>query len=114
MIVKLQLKIVRRYFEWILKGVKTVEGRLKKPGVASLKPGDIIEFITEPWSTAKAQVTYVKEYKSFKEMLLDQGVKNCLPDLSDLEEGVRVYHSFPGYQESESHFGVIAIGIKKV
>lgn len=111
MSVKVRLKILPQYFQAIVKGLKTVEGRLKKNDLVYLQKGDTIEFVSES-SHTHAQVTYIKEYKSFKEMLLDQGVANCLPDLSDADEAAKVYHSFPGYREGEVQFGVLAIGIK--
>lgn len=109
----IQLKILPKYFDWIAKGLKTVEGRLKKNNLAHLCVGDKIQFVAESTRILEVEVTSIKEYGSFKEMLLDQGVKNCLPDLSNADEAAQVYHSFPGYKEGESQFGVLAIGIKK-
>lgn len=48
-------------------------------------------------------------------MLLSEGVKNMLPflDAEDLEQGIKVYESFPG-AERVKKFGCVAIGIKVI
>ncbi len=109
-----QLRLKLPYFQAIASGAKTVEGRLKKPELAALQPGDLIEFISEDDRTMRAEVVYNKEYRSFREMLLQEGIARCLPGLSNLEEGIQIYHSFPGYKAKEKELGVLGIGIRVI
>lgn len=61
------------------------------------------------------QISFKHEYKNFREMLLSEGVKNMLPflDAEDLEQGIKVYESFPG-AERVKKFGCVAIGINVI
>jgi ASC-1-like (ASCH) protein len=108
----MKLRIRSEYLKQIAEGLKTVEGRLAKPELAHLKPGDLLEFVSET-SQIESYVTYTKHFNSFKEFLLDQGIQHCLPGLTDLEKGLEIYRSFPGYLEGEEKWGVLAIGIRR-
>ena len=104
----------RPYLKWLVDGTKTAEGRVNSPKYQRIKIGDSILF--EDQSTGKfifGTVYFKHEYKSFKEMLLNEGVTNMLPFLKndEFEEAIAVYQSFPK-SERVKIFGCVAIGIK--
>lgn len=103
-----------KYFLQIKQGLKTAEGRINKPKFAKLELGDIITFSHNNGSEViKAQVTYVKRFSSFKEMLKDD-IKSLLPDVKDVEAGVKIYESFGSYRQDQAEFGTISIGFKLI
>ena len=52
-------------------------------------------------------------YKTFREMLEAEGVKNVLPDKNNIKEAIKVYKKF--YKKSqENRYGVLAIRIKRM
>ncbi len=101
------------YLDLIKRGQKTVEGKVNKPKYAHIKKGDIIKFVssTLPKKTCFCKVKDRVSYESFKHMLEGEGLQNCLPGLSTIEEGIRVYHSFPGYATDELIYQVAAFKI---
>lgn len=117
-VISLNLKFT--YFSLVCAGMKTVEGRLKKPNLSMLKMNDIIRFTPEPAPSKNeknpyfvdVKVVHLNSYPTFREMLQKEGVHHCFPGVTNLEEGVKIYHSFPSYQELEKKLGVLAIGIE--
>jgi len=107
------LRVQPHYFSAIASGKKCVEGRLRKPNLASLHVGEriIFENHANADETLQAKITFLHEYTSFQEMLVSEGVEKCLPGISSLEQALAIYHSFPGYKENESA-GVLALGIQ--
>ena len=45
-------------------------------------------------------------------MLEYEGLENVLPGCSSVEEGVAIYHGFPGYRQGEAQHGVAAFQIE--
>jgi|688.fasta_scaffold631073_2 ASC-1-like (ASCH) protein len=114
-----------RYFNFILAGEKTVEGRIAREKYLSLKPGDAIQFLTEnsytdqerveaqpSYKTLDARVVSLKRFSSFFEMLTFYGLNNCLPGVESLSEGVQIYHGFPGYEADAKALGTVGIELK--
>ena len=103
-----------KYFLQIKQGLKTAEGRINKPKFAKFELGDIITFSPNNSSEIiKAEVTYVKRFKSFEGMLADD-IKSLLPDVGDVEAGVKIYESFASYKQDQVEFGTISIGFKLI
>jgi ASC-1-like (ASCH) protein len=131
-----ELSVQKEYFLKIRDGFKTVEGRAGKVDTennihenykertTSFKIGDQIRFKisgNEKLSRSKdmivsenvtCEITGVLFYDTFKEMLVESGLSNCLPGVKSIEEGVRIYRGFNGYQKREERYGVIAIHVK--
>lgn len=107
------LELQPEYFLMVQAGKKKVEGRLKKPKLETLRVGSIIIFKDrgEPNKQVHVQVVSLNNYPTFRKMLENEGVENCLPGLDDMDQAVSLYHSLPGYLEGESLFGVLGIGI---
>lgn len=113
---KINLSLLPQYFQMVKSGLKTVEGRLKESKFERLKIGETICFsnAAEKKEWVNVKITHLHTYPSFRQMLIKEGVENCLPGKKNIEEAVKIYHSFPGYQMEESKQGVLAIGIRLV
>jgi ASC-1-like (ASCH) protein len=118
------------HFEDILSGLKSVEGRRNKDKWSRMKAGDYIQIAISKkvriptWDTMKlmtseelvdvgygikffvAKITTVNLYTSVKVYLEGEGLNNCLPHISEMEDGVTEYEKyFPG----ETHLPFVAI-----
>jgi len=113
-VVKMCFKVRKNYYKSILNGDKTVEGRLSGKVKKKVKVGDIIKMFVPRTSDLYiyCQVVQMREFETFKEMLEGVGLKKCLPLCENVEEGVKLYHSFPKFKDLEKVLGVIAIYIK--
>jgi ASC-1-like (ASCH) protein len=122
---KCHFHVQPRYFNLILQGQKTVEGRVAREKYLSLRPGDAIQFLTqethldqkllsEPmiYKTLDARVVSLEKFNSFSDMLSFYGLKNCLPGVKSLSEGVSIYHGFPGYESDAKSMGAVGIEIE--
>ncbi len=119
-----QFHVQPRYFNFIFEGKKTVEGRVAREKYRALRPGDLIQFLTqEKFSdptkgtievdrSLEARIVSLEHFPSFSEMLTFYGLKNCLPGVKSLSEGVSIYHGFPGYEADAKKFGTIGIEIE--
>eukprot|EP00930_Biecheleria_cincta_P097323 TRINITY_DN89047_c0_g1_i1.p1 TRINITY_DN89047_c0_g1~~TRINITY_DN89047_c0_g1_i1.p1 ORF type:complete len:229 (-),score=33.96 TRINITY_DN89047_c0_g1_i1:553-1239(-) len=107
---KLTLRIQERYLAAIEAGHKTVEGRVFQGSVRSLAPGDLISLSSGSRSVT-VQVAEVIRFRSFSELLEVCGLQSCLPGCPSLDEGVRIYHSFPNYEQLAATNGVVAFKI---
>lgn len=105
----ISINIQEPYLTYVLKGQKTVEGRLNKGKFASINAGDFIEI--EP-NKEIFEVIYKNKYGSFKEMIEKEGLKKVIPDMDDINKAVDVYYKFYT-KEQEKEFGVVAVGVKR-
>ncbi|HPE84826.1 MAG: ASCH domain-containing protein [Chlamydiia bacterium] len=108
------LSVMRPYWQKIFAGLKTVEGRINDGKAKKIRLHDYIQFNSSDHPSAQlvCQVLAVHYYPTFKEMLINLGVEHCLPGIASLDEGVAIYHSFPGYAEREKISGVVAFSLK--
>lgn len=59
------------------------------------------------------QVTDVVYYPDFEKYLTEERLKNCLPGIRTIKDGISVYHKF--YPKEERHkYKVMAIRLKLV
>ena len=104
----INISVQEPYFSHILDGKKTIEGRLNKGKFLDIKAGDTLMI--------NNQVEYIvedkKQYSSFKEMLVNEGIENVVPEVKDNDEAVDVYYKFYT-KEDEDKFGVVGIKLKK-
>jgi len=106
----LTLTVQPFYLTHLRTGLKTHEGRLARPHYLSLQPGNYVK-ISAHEDVSIFRVLSVRQYKTFKEMLLAHGVRAFLPGVEDVDEAVEVYRGFPGYAEGEEEVGVVAIEV---
>ncbi len=104
-------KLQPKYYQQILAGQKTVEGRIAKQKYKSLSVGDIVSFVSNDNQTSgiKAQVLAVTEYPDFAAMLKSEGVSKMLPGITTIQEGVGVYESLGSFKQQVVKHGCIAI-----
>jgi len=108
----LKLSLRSEYFNAIKAGTKTVEGRLNTAKFKDLKPGMPICFVLpETGEELYCNVQAINIYPSWLDMLQSEGLQNMLPGIDSLQSGVKLYESFPGYQEGVSELGALAIRI---
>ncbi len=106
-----------QYFTAIKSGVKTVEGRAPKDEndktFDKMVFGDVITFTNqENGEQLTCSVLTVNKYSNTKEMLEVNGLRNILPGVSTIEEGIAIYNNLKDYKERIVGFGIYAIGFK--
>lgn len=104
------------YLKWLTSGEKTAEGRINTFARRKMKVGEHIFLFNEKEDqNILGIISFKHEYKTFKEMVITEGVNNLLPFLKseDVEQAVKVYESFPGAKRVKE-FGCVAIGIKAI
>ena len=105
---KIKINMQEPYKTFVLKGIKTVEGRLNKGKFARIKVGDVLEIKTED---IKFYVIEKNVYSSFREMLEVEGIENVIPDKDNIDDAVNVYYKF--YTKAqEKKFKVVAIKLQ--
>lgn len=95
----------------IASGRKQIEGRLKRSIFADLCPGDTVTWY-DGELVVPTRIVATRWYKSFKDMLAHEGLKDVLPEpgIDTLEDGVRVYRQYFS-EDDESLYGVLAIQV---
>ncbi len=106
----ISLNIQEPYLSFVLNGQKTIEGRLNKGKFKNLKIGDILLIGADAKRFLIEKTTI---YKSFREMIEKEGIKNVIPDKENIEDAEAVYYKFYT-KEQEEEFGILAIKIKLI
>ncbi|MBB1578974.1 MAG: ASCH domain-containing protein [candidate division SR1 bacterium] len=106
---KTTFNVQEPYRSQLLTGEKSIEGRLNKGKFSNLMPGDKIELE----NTGQIfLVERIAHYKNFQTMLQQEDITKIIPGISEIQEGVAIYHQFyTPVQEKE--YGVLAIHLKK-
>ena len=104
-----EMNVQEPWFSHIKAGRKSIEGRLNKGKFASLKKGQYVRWSNNGKSVL-TKITDIRNYKTFGKMLINEGLRNVLPDTSikTLEDGEAVYYGFYT-REKEAEFGILAI-----
>ncbi len=101
------------YFTLLKNGQKTVEARIRKGKYRNIKPGDqITVYDNKETDSVETVVKRVTIYKSIKDMLTSESIKELLPDVDSIYQGIRVYRQFYT-PEQEKQYGVVAIEVEK-
>lgn len=108
--------LMGKYYDAILDGSKTWEGRTNTPRYATLRPDD--EFIFHHAEDASkpaftVRILDVQKFDNFRDML-DGRVQDFLPGVQTLQEAVDVYENIPGYREQVKEHGAAAFRIKVI
>ncbi len=98
------------WFSLVKSGKKTVEGRLIKSDFAKMVIGDIIKFYNkvDKSDIFQVEITKIRKYNTFKEMITKERLKNVLPTIKKIEDGVKIYHDIYN-EEDEKKYNVVAI-----
>lgn len=102
-----EINVQEPYFTHIKNGTKIVEGRLNKGKFLEMKIGDEL-LLNE---VVKLEIVNKSVYKSFREMIMFEGIKNVIPDAKNIDEAESAYYKFYS-KEDENQFGVSAIQVK--
>ncbi|KAM3374426.1 putative protein isoform X1 [Capsicum galapagoense] len=105
----LRIELFVKYSKLYADGQKTVEGRCAVGHYNKIEPGAFI-LINQ---CLVLQVQDIRHYHSFHEMLEAECLKEVLPGVDTVEEGVQVYRKFYS-EEKERSNGVLSISIKKL
>jgi ASC-1-like (ASCH) protein len=100
------------YLTLIQKGLKKIEGRTFSPKYQQFRPGDILHLYNEQNETW-CKLNCLRTYKTFRDMLLAEGLDQVVPNVKTVDEGVCIYESFPNYFE-EAEYGVVALEVELV
>lgn len=104
-----EMGLQEEYLELIKSGKKKIEGRLYDEKRRKIKPGDVILFERK----LKVRIKALRIYPSFRKMLEEEGLENVLPNVKNIEEGVRIYRQFYD-KKKEKKYGVVAIEIEPI
>ena len=84
-----------------------VDARVLFSKYKRLKAGSIVKFINGARFILK-KLKSLQKYPGFRELLTAEGYKSCLPNCTDLDEAVEMYHSLSAggesYKELEKNF----------
>ena len=80
-------------FQNIKNKKKIIEGRLYRGIFKKIKCNDIINFCLNN-EKIKVKILELKIFENFKEMLIEEGICNILPDIIDINEGVNIYNEY--------------------
>lgn len=94
-----QSNLASPYYEYVKNGTKIYELRLYDYKRKLIKINNLWHFSSNNKDKNKnesftTKVIGIKIYKSFREAIEDTGLKQLLPQISDLEEGINIYESF--------------------
>jgi len=100
------------WFSLIQAGTKSVEGRLAKSRFAEIRAGEIIRWTNEDLKNNDGKpllrevitrVSAVVYYPDFEKYLAAERLKNCLPGIRTIKDGVATYHKFYPKEERQKY-----------
>ena len=101
-------RIMRKYYNLIKKGVKTLEVRVGYPDIRRVHAGDTITF--KDYSNIKFEVTRVTRYEDFPEMLDSEDSSKAIPGVSKYTALERYQAIYP---EDKEALGVYVFELRK-
>lgn len=106
------MTLQKKWFDYVKNGQKVIEGRLKRRKFANFRIDDEIE-ISNDFNNDKLKIKIVdiKTYQTFEDFLKNNNIKNILPNIQSIEEGLDIYNCIYS-KEEEKEFGIIAIFMK--
>ncbi len=118
----MEVNVSQPWLGHILKGRKTIEGRLNKGKFADLRVGSIVIFsgpLSSRTSATRtpansssnrkvAVITRIDKYSTFQEYLSQSGLDRTLPGVATIDDGVAIYRQFYT-PDMEKQYGILAI-----
>lgn len=102
-------RIKRKYYNFILKGIKTLEVRVGYPDIKKVREGDTITF--SDFSDIKFKVVRVTQYEDFAEMLDNEDSYKAIPNVSKYK-ALDMYQEI--YPEEKEALGVYVFELVQV
>lgn len=99
-----KMHVSEPWFTYLMSGEKKVEGRKATPKWSALNVGQLIS-LTNGTQTATFRITGIREYDSIEDYLIHEGLRNALPGIETLREGIDTYRQWSTDQElAENNF----------
>lgn len=109
------LKLSNPWWALVHDGTKSIEGRVNDAKKQMMCIGDHITFDDDlEQQSFTAEIIDRTVYPDFKSMILGSGLKNILPGVHSVEDGVAIYNSFPCYADLVQQHGAVAFHLKVV
>lgn len=96
------------FFIFLRDGIKTIETRTATPKYQKIKEGDFLIFVCGN-KKLKKKVKKVHLLGSVDKLLERFDFKKIMPHTSSKKEAKKIWHSFPGYKEKISKYGLIVL-----
>ena len=98
------------WFDLVRCKLKNVDGRLYDEKRRRMEIDDVVLISnTEGTVIFQRRIVDLSMYESFRQMIQVFKLGTILPHILLIEDGVKLYHSIPGYQEKEQKLGVVVI-----
>ena len=109
MAIIIDLEVQQPYFDAIMSGTKTIEGRLAKERYLKLKEGNLVH-ITNSSDTMSMEKTIkaVRYYASFEAAFEKLDYRKAIPNAKNVNDAISVYEQFYPAAVQEK-FGVVFI-----
>lgn len=110
--VDLTMNLDTIYFDFILSGKKKYETRVYDKKRQEIQLMNVVLFKDRGSTrTFKARITELSYYSNFRDAIVDVGLKKVLPNAKSIDEGVKLYESFPHsegtFKKGAKKFGVL-------
>ena len=106
--IDMEMKLDKIYFDYIKSGKKIYETRVYDEKRQKIKLNTIVLFKDkQSTKTFKAQITELSWFKTFKDAIIDSGVKKVMPNCRSVEDSVKLYEAFPNYKIGAKKYGVL-------
>lgn len=117
----MEMKLDTIYFDYILHGRKLYETRIYDKKRKGIKLLDKVKFVdkSNKKRTFNALITELSYFDNFKNALTDVGIKKVLPNAKSLENGIKIYNSFPHgeggtFKDAAKKYGVLRMKFKLI
>lgn len=98
-----------KYYNFIVNGSKTFEGRLGSDKNKALQLGDVIVFN----DSLKVRIISVHIFPSYEDVMKVLDFKKLIPDAKSVEDAIGVYEEFYS-KEKQANLGVYVFGIELI
>ena len=107
--------LMEKYILLIKNGQKKIEARVAIEMFAKWREGDVVDFFSRrnPSIRVLTEITTVKKYKTFREMLEIESPTKLIPGINDVSVAENEYLKIPNYAERE-RLGVLAFHLKVI
>ena len=112
--IDMEMNLDTIYFNYIKSGKKIYETRVYDEKRQKIKLKSVVLFKDRnSKKTFKALITGLSWYKSFREAIIDSGVKKVLPNARSVDDAVNIYEAFPHstgtFKTGAKKYGVIRL-----
>lgn len=106
-----EVTLKRPFITQIRSGKKTIEGRINSGMFRRFRQGDTVRFFSGA-DGVRCEITAIRSYRSFGDMLQAEGYQRCLPYERSLQDAINVYDRIPNYPQRAAQSGVLAIELR--